>query len=128
MNSSSTTQKTILLVEDKQTIATTVSMVLNDAGYHVEHCLNGRVAIEQLASGFNPDLILLDVMMPVMDGYSALDAIKSSAPTSDIPVVMLTSLGDASDVMRALKSGAVDYCTKPIEPEDLLATIVRVLG
>ena len=128
MDGNNNNSKTILVVEDQETISLLIGHLLRKAGYAYECAVNGQEALERLKEGFRPSLILLDVVMPVMDGYEFLDAMHEDAAISDIPVVMLTSLDHAQDVIRALKLGANDYCTKPIEPEDLLATVRRVVG
>jgi len=118
----------ILLVEDQDDMAMLTSLYLQKAGFKVARAKHGKHALEMLASGTAPDLILLDVVMPVMDGYQFLNAANEEEAWSKIPVVMLTSLSDAKDVMKAVRGGAIDYCTKPIDPNDLLATISRLLG
>lgn len=118
---------TILLVEDQEETAMLTSFYMKKWGYQLKHAVDGKQALEMLHDGFIPDLILLDVMMPVMDGYQFLEEIREDGVLKHIPVVMLTGLDDASAVLKAVKRGAVDYCTKPIEPDDLQATIQRLL-
>ena len=120
--------KTILLVEDQEIIAMLIAHMVKNAGYQHEHAENGQVALGMLRSGLRPDLILLDVVMPEMDGYQFLEELQRDDSLKDTPVVMLTALSDANDVLKAVKRGAMDYCTKPVDPDDLLATISRVMA
>jgi CheY-like chemotaxis protein len=118
---------TILVVEDQSQVAFLIGAVLDKAGYSHNHVANGQEAIKLLKDGLKADLILLDIVMPVMDGYEVLDALKADETFKDIPVVMLSGLEDATDVMKAVKKGALDYCTKPIDPDDLLSTLARFI-
>lgn len=119
----------ILLVEDQPLIAALESRVLEDAGYSTRVVTNGREALDLLRQGeWRPDLILLDVMMPVMDGHEMLAAISEEPDWSTVPVIMMTALDDAADVLKAMRSGAVDYCTKPFDPQDLVETVGRHLS
>jgi len=121
------TTKTILLVEDQEVIAMLIGRLVNDAGYQHAHAENGQVALGLLKGGLRPDLILLDVVMPEMDGYEFLEELNRDDSLRATPVVMLTALNNANDVLKAVKRGAMDYCTKPVDPDDLLATINRVM-
>ena len=119
--------KKILLVEDQDVVAKTVGMALNVAGYHCEYASHGKRALEMLKNGYTPDLIILDIMMPVMDGYQVLEELRKEPGMSEIPVIMLTALNESGDVLKALKAGAVDYCTKPLDVEYLLGVVERVI-
>lgn len=127
MNDTSNNSTNILVVEDQKQIAFLIGCILNKYGYQHKHALNGQEALQLLLDGFTPELILLDIMMPVMGGYEFLDEVKSVESLNSIPVVILSALDDAHDVAKAVKKGAVDYCTKPIDPNDLLTTIRRQL-
>ncbi|MCW8972077.1 MAG: response regulator [Gammaproteobacteria bacterium] len=118
----------ILLVEDQKSVAAMTGRMLNDAGYQYRHAHNGQEAIELLRNGVRPDLILLDIVMPVMGGYEFLDELNGNEALRELPVIMLTGLGEATAVLNAVRRGAVDYLTKPVEPEVLLACIGRVLA
>lgn len=120
-------KQTILVVDDQGDARMLVANLLDNNGYQHEEAGNGQEALGKLQSGLRPDLILLDIIMPEMDGYGFLDAISLDSEIKEIPVVMLTALGQPGDVVKALKLGAADYCTKPIEPNDMLGTIKRVL-
>ncbi len=119
---------TVLIVEDQESNAILLGKLVEKAGYQHRYAENGKMALDMLHEGLRPDLILLDIVMPVMNGYEFLDACHSDQDLRTIPVIMLTALDDASDVLKAVKKGATDYCTKPIDPNDLLTTIKRVLA
>lgn len=127
MDKNSNNPKTVLIVEDQSQIAFLIGAILEKAGYNHDHATNGQEAMNLLTGGYEADLILLDIVMPVMDGYEFLDAIKADQSLKDTPVVVLSGLEDAADVMKAVKKGALDYCTKPIDPDDLLTTLARFI-
>jgi two-component system sensor histidine kinase ChiS len=122
-----TIKKSILLIEDQKSIAKMVARMVGDAGYEHKHALNGHEAMELLQTGYRPDLILLDIIMPVMGGYEFLDELNKDSAMKGIPVVMMTGRDEATDVVKAVKRGAVDYITKPFEPEYLLQRIDHIL-
>lgn len=105
-----------------------ISFYMENWGYEFRHATNGQVAMDMLQEGFAPSLILLDIMMPVMNGYQFLEKLQEDEALRQIPVVMLTGLDEARDVLKAVTRGAMDYCTKPVKPEDLQATILRHLN
>jgi CheY-like chemotaxis protein len=117
--------KSILLVEDQKQIAKVIGRMLESGGYAHHHAENGQAAIELLKKGLEPDLILLDIVMPVMDGYELLDELQGDTGLRHIPTVMLSAREDATSVMKAMKMGAVQYCTKPIHADELLQTIAK---
>jgi two-component system sensor histidine kinase ChiS len=121
------TKKSILLIEDQKSIAKMVTRLVGDAGYENKHARNGQEALELLQEGYRPDLILLDIIMPVMGGYEFLDEFNKDSAMKGIPVVMMTGRDEATDVVKAVKRGAVDYITKPFEPDYLLARIGNIL-
>ncbi len=102
----------ILIVDDQEDIRFALSMTLQDAGHAVCEAANGAEAIEE-AIAQQPDLVLMDVMMPVMDGFSALQALKEQPATYSTPVLMLTAMGRPEQRERARVLGAFDYITKP---------------
>ena len=113
---------TILIVEDDQTISKLISASLSISGYDSIACYNGKEAV-RLAKDQAVDLILLDIMLPEMDGFAVMEAIRDIG----VPVIFLTAMGDVSDLVKGLKSGAEDYIVKPFEPLELLARIEIVL-
>lgn len=108
----------ILVVEDEENIRKILEYSLKIDGFDVFLAENGRMALE-LAQTEKPDVILLDWMMPEMDGLAVLSRLKNNKETEDIPVFMLTAKGVMSDVGRALYEGADDYITKPFDPVQL---------
>lgn len=118
--------KTILLVEDQKSVALMIGRMLESAGYRYEHSLNGREAMERLRRGPRPDMILLDIVMPVMSGYEFLEELGKEEELKDLPVIILSGRGEATDVLKAVKRGAIDYVTKPVEQELLLSRLERI--
>ncbi|HUG52231.1 MAG TPA: response regulator [Vicinamibacteria bacterium] len=115
----------ILVAEDSPTQAEHVRFVLEEAGYSVDQARNGREALEKIQAD-PPDLILSDVVMPEMDGFALCQAVKASAPTSRIPVVLLTTRSTPMDIIFGLERGADNFITKPFEAEHLLARLARI--
>lgn len=115
-------QPTILVVDDNPTNIQVLFDVLDASGYRVAIAKNGESALTRLQSNL-PDLILLDVMMPGIDGFETCRRMKASPQTSDIPIIFMTALSDTVDKVKGLKLGAVDYITKPIQHEEVLVRI-----
>jgi len=118
--------KKIVLAEDEPQIARLVEFKLKKEGYQVVWKENGKEALEAIKAD-RPDLILLDVMMPVMDGYEVLRQIKEDENLRNIPVIMLTARAQERDVVKGIDSGVEDYITKPFHPAELLARVKRIL-
>lgn len=110
----------ILVVEDDPVIRQTVVYALKRAGFQVSSSAEGTEALE-IASRWNPDLILLDVMLPGIDGYSFAEEVRTR--DSDVAIIMVTALDDKKDTIRGLDAGADDYITKPFSMEELLARV-----
>ena len=113
----------VLIVEDDHNIAELLQMYLEKEGYAVTVAGDGGQGLTKFRS-IKPDLMLLDVMMPVMDGWAVCKTIRAE---SDTPVIMLTAKGELDDKVAGLKSGADDYITKPFEMKEVLARIEAVL-
>ena len=113
----------VLIVEDDHNIQELLQMYLEKEGYAVTVASDGSQGLAKFRS-IKPDLVLLDVMMPVMDGWSVCRAIRADSQT---PIIMLTAKGETDDKVAGLKSGADDYVTKPFEMKELLARIEAVL-
>ena len=116
-------QATVLIVDDVPENLAMLGELLRDAHYQVRVANSGRAALRLAAQQPRPDLILLDVMMPEMDGYQVLLALRDDPATRDIPVVFLTALDDSRDEQRGLELGAADYISKPIQPSVVLARV-----
>ncbi|MEM6458372.1 MAG: response regulator [Planctomycetota bacterium] len=117
---------TILLVEDERDLLELLKYNLDREGYAVVTAETGEDGLK-LVRKSPPDLILLDLMLPAMDGLEVCRSLKASHATADIPVIMLTAKGEETDVVRGLELGADDYITKPFSPRILLARIQAVL-
>ena len=118
-------KRVILVVDDEPLIVRLIQVNLERAGYGVLMASNGLEAMEILRSTASlPDLILLDGIMPYMDGFEALTQIKSDAHLKNIPVVMTSARSRDADILEGENRGAVRYLAKPINPGDLL-TVVR---
>ena len=117
--------KKILAVDDERHIVRLVQINLQKAGYEVTTAGNGREALEAVAAE-RPDLIVMDVMMPEMDGFAALQKLKDGDVTKDIPVIMLTAKAQDADVFKGWQSGADLYLTKPFNPAELLTFVKRI--
>lgn len=117
----------ILAVDDEEDILNLLSFNLKKAGYGVVTAVDGPEAIE-LASKERPGLILLDIMLPNMDGTEVLKRLKASPATSAIPVVMLTAKGEEVDRVVGFELGADDYITKPFSPRELLLRIKAIIN
>ncbi|MEE9913917.1 MAG: response regulator [Deltaproteobacteria bacterium] len=123
MTDSSNEQKpTILVVDDTPDNLTLITSLLKDL-YRVKIAVNGRKALQITFSGEPPDLILLDIMMPEMDGYEVCRQLKGQPETRDIPVIFLTAKTEIEDEVNGFELGAADYITKPISPPILLARV-----
>ncbi len=119
--------KKVLLVDDDPDFVEAIRTVVEKGGYKVEVAYDGKEGLEKVPE-FKPDLVILDVMMPVMDGHAACDKLKSNADTADIPVILLTAVADhvSSSTYShrdMLESEAEDYIPKPVEPQELLDRI-----
>jgi diguanylate cyclase (GGDEF)-like protein len=114
----------ILVVDDSRTVLAMVTDILENEGYGVRQAENGRVALEVVAER-RPDLLLLDVMMPEMDGYQVCEALRGD--DDYIPVLMITAKGDLKDLVRGLEAGADDYISKPFDHVELLARVKSLL-
>ena len=117
--------KKILAVDDEKHIVRLVEVNLQRAGYEVITAYDGREALEKVKSE-SPDLIVLDVMMPYMDGFEVLRTLKADETYKDIPVIMLTAKAQDADVFRGWQSGVDCYLTKPFNPMELLTFVKRI--
>jgi CheY-like chemotaxis protein len=115
--------KKILHVEDEDDIRLLTKIVLESiGGFEVESCSSGQVALEKVRN-FEPDLLILDVMMPEMDGPMTLEALRESQESAEIPVIFMTAKAQEQELQRLLGLGAIDIITKPYDPQTLSAQI-----
>ena len=117
----------LLIVDDEADTLRLVSLMLERQGYEVFTAENGRAALEKVKSD-KPDLILLDVMMPEMDGFEVVQVLRADAETEDIPVIMFTAKTQVEDKITGLEAGADVYLTKPTQPRELFAQVKAVLA
>ena len=127
MNLPSTPNADILIVDDTPVNLNVLSAILGKRGYRVRPAISGALAIKA-AQKAAPDLILLDVQMPGMDGYEVCRQLKSDAQTRDIPVVFISALDDVLDKVEAFQVGGADYITKPFQIEEVLARVENQLA
>ena len=119
--------KKVLIVDDDPDFVDAVKSVVEKGGYEVEVAYDGQEALEKVSQS-KPDLIILDVMMPVMDGTKACKKLKADPDTAEIPIIMLTAVADRVlsskySHREMLESDAEDYIPKPVEPDELLERI-----
>lgn len=103
--------KKILIIEDEPVLQKTLSTALEQEGYEIKNAVDGEIGL-RLAKETKPDLILLDLILPKIDGFEALEVLKNDDETKDIPVIVLTNLESAEEIERALAMGATTYLVK----------------
>ncbi|MBI2141342.1 response regulator [Candidatus Woesearchaeota archaeon] len=118
--------KKILVVDDEPNILKLVSFILKSNGYEAIEASSGSECLEKLKNE-KPGLIILDVMMPGMDGFEAAKKIRANAATRAIPILMLSSKAQFEDKMKGIDSGAMDYVTKPFDKQELLEKVEECL-
>lgn len=120
-------QKIVILAEDDRMIARLIIFKLEKEGFKVIHFLNGESVVDTV-SKILPDIVILDVMMPIQDGISILKEIKANPKTKHIPVVILSAKGQEKDIIKGMEIGASDYISKPFSPSELIVRIKRILS
>ena len=118
--------KKILIVDNDRDIVDILKALLEMEGYDVYEAYDGKDGIDK-AYQYMPHLILLDIMMPIMDGWQVCQRLKACKKTSDIPIAIITAKAEQEDRNRAKKEGAAEYITKPFQPEDLILRIQKRL-
>ena len=117
----------ILVADDEPALLRRLEFVLGRKGYDIYGVSTGKAAVEYLMSN-RPDLVILDVMMPGLDGYEVLSFIRSDERLAGIPVVMLTARAQLDDIQKGLSLGADAYLAKPFDPEELLSVVESVIS
>ena len=120
-------KKRILIADDEPALLRLMQFVLEKQGYHCITVENGEEAVHQIQAN-PPDLVILDVMMPKMDGYAVVEQIRSWETDFRLPIIMLTARAQDDDIQRGMEVGVNDYITKPFEPEKVLQTVERLLN
>jgi DNA-binding response OmpR family regulator len=118
---------TILVADDEEDLRELVSYRLSRSGYEVVEAVDGQEALE-LATERTPDLMVLDVMMPRLDGYELTRRVREQDSLRSVPVILLTARSQETDVSRGFDVGADDYLKKPFNPDELVARVRAVLG
>ena len=119
-------KENILIVDDEEDVLELVQFNLEKDGYKTETAVSGEEALKK-AKAKRPDLIILDLMLPGIDGLEVCKKLKSDTKTEGIPVIMLTAKSEEADIITGLELGAQDYITKPFSPKVLIARVRRIL-
>lgn len=119
-------KKRVLVCDDDPVILRLLEVNLELEGYDVLSATNGLEAVE-VATAEDPDLVILDIMMPRMDGYEACERIKANDKTKDTPIIFLSAKAQLADIDRGTVSGVSEYLTKPFDPAELAAVIERLV-
>lgn len=112
----------ILVIEDTKSVLNAVKMILSLENYEVLEATNGKQGIE-IAKKYLPDLIICDIMMPLVDGYGVLDTLRQDKSTATIPFIFLTAKAAKGDLRKGMQAGADDYITKPFTSEDIVLAV-----
>lgn len=119
--------KRILLIEDNEDLVNIVQYRLRRDGFQITSRFDGVSGLEE-ARALLPDLILLDIFLPRMNGFEVLQHLKEDERTREIPVVMLTALSQEENVVKGFELGAADYLIKPLRPQELVIRLNKILG
>ena len=119
--------KRVLIADDEPNIVTSLEFLMEEAGLEVRIARNGQEALE-VAASFAPDLVLLDVMMPLLNGYEVCQRLKSDPKTRDVRVLMLSAKGRDIEIAKGLELGADGYITKPFSTRELVAKVQELLA
>ena len=119
-------EKRILIADDDPVILRLIQVNLELEGYEVITANNGQEAVD-LATAESPNLVILDIMMPRLDGYQACERLKSDTATKEIPVIFLSAKAQQGDIDKGKSYGVADYLTKPFDPSELLEVVERHL-
>jgi len=119
--------KSILIIEDDPSFSRAINHIVEKEGYDVSTASNGMTGLRMVREN-PPDLLILDVMLPGLDGFEICSQLRSDPPTAELPIIMLSAKGQETDRETGLKVGASEYLTKPVNRELLLETISRLLS
>lgn len=121
-------QTVVLIVDDEPINVTILTHFLQGSGFTVVCASDGQAALERISEGLQPDLVLLDIMMPGLDGYEVCERLRTRYPAMDLPILMMSAKQEVEDVLKGFQKGANDYVSKPFVKEVLLARVVSHLG
>ncbi len=116
----------VLVVDDSSVVRELIAVNLELEGLEVVRCVDGMEALERVAEQ-RPDAITLDVVMPRLDGFAVVERLRADRSTADIPIVIVTGRASAADLARGEALGVDAYLTKPFEPSELVATVLRLV-
>ena len=129
MSDNETKSKSILCIEDEPEMIDLIRLILGRRGFEVTGATGGKDGLEKLQNGPQPDLVLLDLMMPDLDGWEVYQQMKADEKTKDIPVIVVTAKAQSIDKVLGLHIAKVDdYIAKPFSPQELLSSVENVLG
>ena len=120
--------KSVLVIEDEVHLQRLMRFMLESAGYNVAIAGNGEDGLEYVKNNKVPDLIVLDILMPGLDGLAVLRALKVQNSTKNVPVVLLTALAQENVVLQGIKLGARDYIRKPFQPRELVNRVTKLVA
>jgi len=120
-------RKRVLIAEDEPNIVTSLEFLMGETGYEFQTAVNGEDAL-RAAAEFRPDLMLLDVMLPLKSGFEVCQTVRGNPALRTIKIIMLTAKGRETEVAKGLALGADAYITKPFATRELLDTVKRLLG
>ena len=119
--------KKILLVEDEERIRKIINIIIRGEDIEIDEAEDGAQALEKIRAN-NFDLIILDIMIPEIDGFGVLEEIRNTERTADLPVIIVSARTSDRDILEGLKGGANYYIPKPFEPQELISSLELILG
>ncbi|MGH2537700.1 MAG: response regulator [Candidatus Promineifilaceae bacterium] len=119
--------QSVLVVDDEQMARTMLRLILVRAGFEVFEAKDGYEALAEVQRQL-PDLVILDIMMPGMDGFAVCEALRKDDRSADVPIIMLSARADSESVVKGLQVGATHYMTKPVNPEELTRQVRETLS
>ena len=119
--------KKILIADDEEDVKVVIQLFLESKGYEISTAFDGLDTIDRVKEE-KPDLIILDIMMPIIDGFEVCKRLKADPESADIPIVMLSAASESESRQKGIDAGAVDYIVKPFEPDQLESVIRGILG
>ena len=120
-------KKKILIVEDEERIRKVINIIIRGENIEVDEASDGKEALDKIFSN-EFDLVILDLMIPEIDGFDVLDKIRSDEKTEDLPVIIVSARSSDKDILQGLKGGANYYIPKPFEPQELISSLELILG